>query len=85
MLSYACSNCLQAFKWTEIKLKQVCGVKKSGLNHCSSPLLEQAKQAKPDWEHCPLFQPAIRIPKVEIETSEGFPDGIKVRQLTTSG
>jgi hypothetical protein len=35
----------------EIMLKQAGGVKKGGLSHCSSPLLEQAKQAKPDWEH----------------------------------
>jgi hypothetical protein len=37
----------------EIMLKQAGGVKKGGLSHCSSPLLEQAKQAKPDWEHWP--------------------------------
>jgi hypothetical protein len=43
MVSHACSNCLQAIKPTEIMLKQAGGVKKSGLNPCSSPLLEQAK------------------------------------------
>jgi hypothetical protein len=34
---------LQAIKQTEIMLKQAGGAKKSRLNHCSSPLLEQAK------------------------------------------
>jgi hypothetical protein len=48
MLSHACSNCLQAIKRTEIMLKQAGGIKKSGLNYCSSSLLEQAKQAKPN-------------------------------------
>jgi hypothetical protein len=33
-------------KRTEIMLKQAGGIKNSGLNHCSSSLLEQAKQAK---------------------------------------